>query len=155
MKLLVLHGPNLNLLGHRDVANYGKATLQEIDARLLDSAKRHGATLESRQSNCEGELISWIQQAAFGEDKQRMAGVLLNPGAYAHTSLALADAIEDVVRQGVPVIEVHLSNVHGREPTRERLLTAKAASGVVSGLGPLSYDLGFEAVMALAREQLR
>ena len=151
MKVLVLHGPNLNLLGKRDPRHYGSSSLGEIDARLSRSSGELGATLESRQTNSEGELVSWLQQAAFGGPTERFSAVVLNPGAYAHTSLALADAIEEVVREGVPVIEVHLSNVHGREPARERLLTAKAASGVVSGLGPLSYDLGLRAAVAMAQ----
>ncbi len=155
LKVLVLHGPNLNLLGERDPRHYGAATLPEIDARLAEAARKRDVIVEARQSNLEGELVSWVQEAAFGGRDVECAAVVINPGAYAHTSLALADAIEEVVKRGVPVIEVHLSNVHGREPSRARLVTARAASGLVTGLGPLSYDLGLEAAIACALTQTR
>jgi 3-dehydroquinate dehydratase II len=151
LKVLVLHGPNLNLLGQRDPTHYGRVTLSEIEGRLAEVAEAAGAQLESRQSNHEGELVGWLQAAAFGDAGERRQGVVMNPGGYGHTSVALRDAVDAVVAAGVPVVEVHLSNVHGREPFRERLLTGAVASGIVSGLGPLSYELGLRAAIALAQ----
>jgi len=152
LKVLVLHGPNLDLLGRRDPAHYGQETLSAIDGRLAEVARARGAEVVSRQSNREGELIEALHDAAFGGEGggPTVDAVVLNPGGYAHTSVALRDAVEACVASGTPVVEVHLSNVHAREPFRQRLLTGSAASGVVTGLGPLSYETGLTAALALA-----
>ena len=143
MKVLVLHGPNLNLLGRRDPEHYGGENLDVLERRLEEVARALGARVEFRQSNSEGELVSWIQESDHD-------AVVLNPGGYAHTSVAIRDAIEIRTRGGTPVVEVHLSNVHAREPFRQRLITAATASGVVTGLGGLSYELGLTAAVRLA-----
>jgi 3-dehydroquinate dehydratase-2 len=142
-RVLVIHGPNLNLLGSRDPSIYGSATLAEIDERLRRQAAGRGAELEARQSNLEGEIVTWIQEAAI-----RPGGfdaILINPGGYSHTSVAIRDAIE---ASGVPAIEVHLSNIHAREPFRHTSLTAARCVGLVSGFGPRSYELGLDAAIA-------
>ena len=148
----MLHGPNLDLLGRRDPAHYGRETLDQIDGHLAEVARTRGAEVDSRQSNREGELIEALHQAAFGGEGggPTVAAVVLNPGGYAHTSVALRDAVEAAVASGLPVVEVHLSNVHAREPFRQRLLTGSAASGVVTGLGALSYETGLMAALTLA-----
>lgn len=147
--ILVLHGPNLDLLGTRDPSHYGHESLGEIDARLTRAAKARGVSVVCVQSNKEGELIDALHQA-MGEGGAPYQAVVLNPGGYAHTSVALRDAVEAAVRAGTPVVEVHLSNVHAREPFRHRLLTGEVASGVVTGLGGLSYELGLDAAIRLS-----
>ena len=141
-RILVLHGPNLNLLGRREPEVYGTSTLAAIDAALRRRAERYGAEVHTFQSNHEGALIDRLHDAPG-----RYRGVILNPGGYAHTSVALRDAVAAVVGLGVPVIEVHLSNVHAREPFRHRMLTAGACRGVISGLGIWSYLLALEALL--------
>lgn len=152
MRVLIVHGPNLGLLGHRDPAHYGTESLADLDARLARRAEALSVTVESRQSNHEGELIDWLQGAAFDGAGvgPRADAIVFNPGGFSHTSVAIRDAVEAVVESGVPVIEVHLSNVHGREAFRERLLTGAAARGVITGMGPVSYELGLEAAVRLA-----
>ncbi len=130
MKILVINGPNLNLLGRRPQAHYGDETLPELEQRLADEAARLGGELTAYQSNHEGELIDRIQASA-GFD-----GIILNPGGYTHSSVAIRDAVET---SPVPVIEVHLSNIHGREPFRRRSVIAGACRGQISGLGSESY----------------
>jgi 3-dehydroquinate dehydratase-2 len=144
--ILVLHGPNLNLLGRREPAVYGKTTLAEIDTALARLAGELGATIESRQSNHEGELVTWIQDAAFPLDPSKTAalGLLLNPGAYTHTSIALRDAIAAVA---LPAVEVHISNVHAREAFRSRSRIAPVCIGQVAGFGADSYMLGLRALV--------
>ena len=139
MKILVLHGPNLNLLGEREPELYGPTTLSEIDARLSEVAAAHGATVDTFQSNHEGALIDHIQ-AARGTHQ----GILINPGALTHTSIALRDAL---VAVGLPIIEVHLSNVHAREPFRRTSFVSDIAIGQVTGLGPLGYELSLLALI--------
>lgn len=139
MRILVLHGPNLNLLGEREPEVYGRATLAEIDERLAALAREAGATLESFQSNHEGALIDRIQAARADTD-----GLILNPGGLTHTSVALRDAVVACER---PVIEVHLSNIHAREPFRHRSLISDVAAGVVLGLGPVGYELALRALL--------
>ena len=136
----VLNGPNLNLLGTREPEIYGDATLAEIEARLSSLCKKSGITLHFRQSNHEGDLVSWIQEAGRAREP-----VILNAGAYSHTSIALHDAIKAAKTD---VIEVHLSNIHAREEFRHRSLISPAARGVILGFGPFSYDLAFEAFLA-------
>ena len=134
----VLNGPNLNLLGQREPGIYGNLTLADIESRVRERAAALGVTLTFRQSNHEGELVTWIQEAG-----QAGAGVVLNAGAYTHTSVALRDAISGAK---VAAIEVHLSNVHARESFRHRSLIAPVCIGVIAGFGPQSYLLGLDAV---------
>jgi 3-dehydroquinate dehydratase-2 len=143
VKVLVLHGPNLNLLGTRDPALYGSRSLAEIDELLENEARTLGAELDIHQSAREGELIELLH-AGVGE----VSGALINPGAYAHTSRALADAIEAV---GYAVVEVHLSNIHAREEWRRVSVTAERCRGLISGFGPASYLLGLRALVDIVR----
>lgn len=139
LKILVLHGPNLNLLGTREPEIYGTIPLSVIDTQLGSLASALGATLESRQSNHEGELVEWIQQAHAHFD-----GLVINPAAYTHTSLAIADALRATK---LPCVEVHLSNIFGREEQRHRSLIAPHVIGCVSGFGANSYPLGLRALI--------
>lgn len=137
-RVFVLNGPNLNLLGTREPGIYGTLTLADLERRLTNRAGAR-AELTFRQSNHEGELVTWVQEAGASG-----AGVILNAGAYTHTSVALRDAISG---SGAAVVEVHLSNVHAREPFRHRSVIAAVVRGVVAGFGPLSYDLALEALL--------
>lgn len=139
-RVLVLHGPNLNLLGTRDPSIYGRDTLADIDAALHDRARAAGAEVSCRQSNLEGELVDAIQSATG-----RFDGIVINPGGYSHTSVAIRDALDAC---GVPAVEVHLSNIHAREPFRHTSVTAQKCVGQISGLGKNSYLLGLDAVLA-------
>jgi 3-dehydroquinate dehydratase II len=141
MKALVIHGPNLNLLGTRELSVYGSATLEEVNDTILSAAKELELEADIRQSAREGEIIEWLH-GAIGD----AVGTLLNPGAYSHTSRAIADAIRAVP---YPVIEVHLSNIHAREPWRRVSVTAEGAAGIVAGFGPTSYVLGLHALKRL------
>lgn len=143
----VLNGPNLNLLGLREPGIYGTVTLAEIEADLRRRAEQADVALVFRQSNLEGELVTWIQEAGAAG-----AGVVINAAAYTHTSIALRDAISGAK---VPAIEVHLSNVHARESFRHHSTIAPVCIGVICGFGPLSYGLGFEAIVAALRERQR
>ncbi len=136
----VLHGPNLNLLGTREPSTYGTATLKDIEAALQKKAKAAKVKLVFRQTNREGELVDWIQEAGAAK-----AGVLLNAGAYTHTSIALHDAIRAT---GVSVIEVHLSNVFARESFRHHSYISPVAKGVICGFGAASYELAFDALIS-------
>ena len=138
--ILVLHGPNLNLLGTREPEVYGRATLAEVDRAIVAHATARGVHAVCRQSNHEGELVGWIQTAAA----ERFTGIVINPGALTHYSLALHDAVAAVP---VPVVEVHLSNIHAREAFRHRSVVASAARGQISGFGPASYLLGIDALL--------
>jgi 3-dehydroquinate dehydratase II len=142
-RVLVLHGPNLNLLGTREPAVYGRTTLTEIDRQIRRHAAGRGAEAVCRQSNNEGQLIDWIQAAA-GEG---FGAIVINPGALTHYSLALRDAVSAV---SVPVVEVHLSNIHGREDFRRHSVIAPAARGQIAGFGPASYLLGVDAALQSA-----
>lgn len=137
--ILVLHGPNLNLLGRREPAIYGTTSLEEINQGLTDQARKAGFGLLAFQSNHEGELVDLIHNHA-----PHAAGVLINPGAFTHSSIALRDAFLGV---GLPVVEVHLSNIHRREPFRHRSYIADVAVGQVLGFGPVSYRLGLTALI--------
>jgi len=132
--ILVLHGPNLNLLGRREPSTYGTASLEEIDADLKALADKEGYALRTFQSNHEGELVDLVQ--AHGPE---VAGTLINAAAYTHTSIALRDAFLAV---GTPVVEVHITNVHRREEFRQHSYLADIAVGQVTGFGPASYRLG-------------
>lgn len=140
MTLLVVHGPNLNLLGTREPEVYGRDTLTDIDARLLAQAQAAGVALVSFQSNHEGALIDRIHAARL--DGTRF--VLINPGAYTHTSIALRDALAGVA---LPFIEVHLSNVHRREAFRQHSYLSDLAVGVICGLGAQGYELALQAAL--------
>jgi len=137
--ILVLHGPNLNLLGTREPEIYGATTLAEIDAGLLAQAQDAGASTESFQSNHEGALIDRIHAA-----RGTAAGIVINPGGLTHTSVALRDALSSVE---LPVVEVHLSNVFARESFRHHSYVSGVAVGVISGFGPSSYAMGFAALL--------
>ena len=137
--VLVLHGPTLNMLGVREPEVYGWRTLPEIDAELHKLAESLGVSVDCRQSNHEGHLIDWIQEA-----RDKFEGILLNAGAYTHTSFAIRDALSAV---GLPCVEVHLSNIHAREQFRRRSRTAAVCVGIVSGFGPASYGLGLRALI--------
>lgn len=139
--VLVIHGPNLNMLGAREPEVYGTATLADIDAALAGLAAELGCGIETFQSNGEGELVTRIQQAAT-----RNSGILINPGAYTHTSVAIRDALAGV---GIPAVECHLSNIHKREEFRHRSLVAAVAVGQVIGFGVESYMLGFRALVSI------
>jgi 3-dehydroquinate dehydratase-2 len=145
MHLLLLHGPNLNLLGTREPHLYGHQSLAQLDGDLRQRAQELGAALESFQSNHEGELVDRIHRA-LGE----CDGIVINAGAYTHTSIALRDALLGVA---IPFVEVHLSNTQAREPFRHHSTLADRAIGVIAGFGPLSYRLGLEGLVAHLRAQ--
>lgn len=144
LKILVLHGPNLNMLGTREPDIYGKVTLQQINDRLRSSAANLDCELETFQSNSEGELIDMIQKMGLTID-----GLIVNLGAYTHYSLALRDAISALAK---PTIEVHLSNIYAREPFRHVSATAPVCRGLITGLGWRGYILALEALVGLLRE---
>jgi 3-dehydroquinate dehydratase-2 len=137
MKVLFLNGPNLNLLGTREPEVYGRATLADIEARVRERAKELRMQIDFRQSNQEGELVGWIQDA-----KGKFGVIVINAAAYTHTSIALRDAIAAV---GVPTIEIHLSNIHAREEFRHKSLIAPVCCGQICGFGQKSYILALEA----------
>lgn len=139
MKILIIHGPNLNMLGKREPDIYGATTLEEINAALTNKAKGLGAEVTFFQSNSEGEIVSNIQDAMSKFD-----GVVINPGAYTHTSVAIRDAI---LSSGLPVVEVHISNVHKREDFRQKSFVSGVALGVISGFGVNSYMLGLSGLV--------
>ena len=137
-RILVIHGPNLNLLGRREPDVYGNQTLDDIDSALAARAKELGVEIDCFQSNHEGELIDRIQ-----EGMGVASGILINPGGFTHTSVALRDAL---VATALPVVEVHISNVYAREDFRQKSFVSAIAVGVVSGLGALGYSFGLEAL---------
>jgi 3-dehydroquinate dehydratase-2 len=139
----VLNGPNLNLLGTREPETYGRATLAEVERLCREHAARHGFELSFRQSNHEGELVDWVQEAA----SVNSIGIVLNAGGYTHTSIALRDAIAAVA---VPVIEVHISNIYAREPFRHQSHIAPVARGSLCGFGVAGYGLAIDGLAALA-----
>ena len=139
MKILFLNGPNLNLLGQREPDLYGKVTLAEIESAVRQRAGKLDVEIDFRQSNGEGELVTWIQQA-----KGAYHAIVINAAAYTHTSVALRDAIAAV---GIPTIEVHLSNIHAREEFRQKSLIASVCRGQICGFGAQSYVLGLEAAV--------
>ncbi|MBM4133084.1 MAG: type II 3-dehydroquinate dehydratase [Nitrospira sp.] len=139
LRILVLHGPNLNLLGTRERSLYGRTTLNTIEAQMAKLAKQERIYVESRQSNQEGELVTWIQDA-----RDRFDAIVINPAGYTHTSVAIRDAIAAVE---VPTVEVHLTNIHAREKFRRRSYIAAVAVGQISGFGPAGYLLGIKAAV--------
>jgi 3-dehydroquinate dehydratase-2 len=140
MNVMVLHGPNLNLLGSRETEVYGHVTLEQINTQLESAAQQAGATLIIHQSNSEGDLVDWIHKAG-----QTCDALIINPGALTHTSIALRDAIIGV---GIATVEVHLSNIYQREDFRQHSYIAGVAVGQISGFGPDSYLLGLRAALA-------
>ncbi len=143
MNILVLHGPNLNLLGARETDVYGTVTLDTINRDLESLARELGVSVTIHQSNGEGELVEWIQKA-----RGRYDALVINPGAYTHTSIALRDAVAGI---GIPTVEVHLSNVYRREEFRQHSYIAGVAVGQISGFGADSYTLGLRAAVAHLR----
>ncbi|MDO9360770.1 MAG: type II 3-dehydroquinate dehydratase [Polaromonas sp.] len=145
--VLVLNGPNLNLLGTREPAVYGAQTLADVEALCAKACAAHGLTLDFRQSNHEGVLVDAIQEAGRAQMAGTLAGVVFNAGAYTHTSVALHDAIKGA---GVTVIELHISNVHAREAFRHHSYISPVAKGVIVGLGTQGYALAIAALSGLA-----
>jgi 3-dehydroquinate dehydratase-2 len=141
--VFVLNGPNLNLLGRRDPEIYGAETLDDIARMLVERAESLGLKLDIRQSNHEGHLVDWLHEAIDAAD-----AVILNAGGYSHTSVAIRDAVEAIP---LPVIEVHLSNIHAREEFRRRSLVAEVAQGSISGFGALGYLLALDAAAHLCK----
>ncbi len=137
-RVLILNGPNLNMLGIREPKTYGSQTLGDIEAMCRAEAKKLKLTLEFKQTNREGELVEWIQ-AAYG----KIDGMVINPAGYSHTSVAIRDAISAV---GIPTVEVHLSNIHAREEFRHFSYVSAVAVGVICGLGAAGYRLALEAL---------
>lgn len=137
-RILVIHGPNLNMLGKRDVSWYGSATLDDIDTEIKEAAHASGMEAETYQSNHEGALVEKIQRAIDGYD-----AVIINPAAYTHTSVAIRDALEML---DIPIVEVHLSNIYKREPFRHRSFVADVAKARIAGFGKAGYTMAVEAV---------
>ncbi len=144
-KILVIHGPNLNLLGQREQDIYGQTTLEEINAALTEVANRHDMTLDVLQSNHEGEIVD----AIGGVKEGQVNAILINPAAYTHTSIAIRDAIAAV---DIPTVEVHLSNIYAREDFRHTSLIAPVSRGQISGFGVDSYILGLRAIIQLIKQ---
>jgi 3-dehydroquinate dehydratase II len=145
LTIYCLNGPNLNLLGEREPAVYGKGTLADLEKLTREAATQADAKLIFRQSNHEGELVDWIQ-----ESRRQAGGLILNAGGYTHTSVAIHDALKVLT---IPVVEVHLSNPGNREEFRHKSLVSPAASGIIAGFGPLGYRLAIQAVAALAEQK--
>jgi len=145
-KILVLHGPNLNLLGQRETQHYGSDSLEAIDKRLVERGRAAGVDVDTFQSNAEAPLIERIHAA----QKDQTAFIIINPAAFTHTSVALRDALAAV---RVPFIEVHLSNIHAREPFRHHSYFSDLAAGVIAGLGPMVYELALDAAIRSVRER--
>jgi 3-dehydroquinate dehydratase-2 len=142
--IAVLNGPNLNLLGTREPELYGVTTLDDVEALCAEAAEALDLAIDFRQTNGEGELISWVQEC-----RDRAAGVILNPAGYGHSSVALMDAL---LALECPVIEVHLTNIHKREPYRHHTYSSEAANGMICGFGARGYALALEAMAELLRE---
>lgn len=136
--IMILNGPNLNLLGTREPEIYGSETLADVEARCRKRAEAHGLSVDFRQSNTEGDLVDWIQEARRG-----YVGMVINAAAYTHTSVALMDALNTC---DIPIIEVHISNIHQRESFRHKSYIARAADGMICGVGTLGYELAIIAI---------
>ena len=145
--ITVLNGPNLNLLGTREPATYGTATIDDLEALCAETAQALDLAIDFRQSNHEGELITWVQ-----ESRGRARGIVINPGGYSHTSVALMDALLAV---GVPTVEVHLTNIHAREAFRRVSLISQVVQGVICGLGIRGYGLALTALAELLLDEDR
>ncbi len=138
--IMILNGPNLNMLGTREPEIYGSETLADVEARCKARADVLGVAIDFRQSNIEGELVTWVQEA-----RTSAAGLVVNAAAYTHTSVALLDALKAC---GLPIVEVHLSNIYQRESFRHKSYVSRAADGMICGLGSFGYELAIEAVAA-------
>jgi 3-dehydroquinate dehydratase-2 len=147
LPLLVLNGPNLNMLGVREPKTYGKATLRDLEALCKKTAKKLGVTVDCRQSNLEGELVTWIQ-----ESRRAHSGIIINAGGYSHSSVAILDALLLAER---PVIEVHISNIYSRDNFRHHSLISKAAKGVICGLGIDGYAYALQSMTKLLKSSKR
>ncbi|MFE9839425.1 type II 3-dehydroquinate dehydratase [Streptomyces sp. NPDC005551] len=141
--IMILNGPNLNLLGQRQPEIYGSDTLADVEALCAEAAAAHGGTVDFRQSNHEGELVDWIHEA-----RQRHAGIVINPAAYSHTSVAILDALNTC--DGLPVVEVHISNIHQREEFRHHSYVSLRADGVIAGCGVQGYAFAVQRIATLA-----
>ncbi|HVY12130.1 MAG TPA: type II 3-dehydroquinate dehydratase [Alphaproteobacteria bacterium] len=139
--ILILNGPNLNLLGTREPEIYGSTTLDAIESECQEAADELRVAIDFRQSNHEGELVDWIQQA-----REKYSGIIINAGAFSHTSVAILDALNAC---GLPVIEVHISNIYRREAFRQHSYVSQAATGIICGLGPVGYVLALEAMATM------
>jgi 3-dehydroquinate dehydratase-2 len=139
----IINGPNLNLLGTREPEKYGRASLAEVEALCRDTAQQHGLAIEFRQSNHEGDLVDWIQEASA-----KALGIIINAAAYTHTSIAILDAL---LAAKIPVIEVHITNIHGREDFRQRSFVARAATGMICGFGIDGYALALIGLATMAK----
>jgi 3-dehydroquinate dehydratase-2 len=146
--IYVLNGPNLNLLGTREPQIYGRSTLKDVEKLCRKAASAHGLAVEFRQSNHEGVIVDWIQEAGA----KRAAGIVLNPGGLTHTSVSIHDAIKAV---SVPVIETHISNIHAREPWRHRSYVSFAAKAVICGFGVQGYALAIDGIAAMTGKRKR
>lgn len=144
MKIAVIQGPNLNMLGVREQHIYGPMTLDQVHEQMSGSAQQNGVELEFFQSNLEGEIVDKIQECLGTVD-----GIIINPAAYSHTSIAIADAISAV---NIPTVEVHISNIYKREEFRQKSITAKSSLGVITGFGPFGYHMGLIALMQVLNE---
>ena len=144
--IYVINGPNLNLLGKREPEKYGRATLDDVETLCRDAAKKHGYEIEFRQSNKEGELVDYIQEAG----KKNAAGIVINPAGYTTTSIAMMDAVLGV---GLPTVEVHITNIHARESFRHNSYISKAARGVICGLGVDGYALAIAGLAGLLKKK--
>ena len=144
MKIAVIQGPNLNMLGIREQNTYGPMTLDQIHEQMKGSATQNGVELEFFQSNLEGEIVDKVQECLGTVD-----GVIINPAAYSHTSIAIADAIAAI---GIPVVEVHISNIYKREDFRKNTMTGRASLGVITGFGPFGYHMGLISLIQIINE---
>lgn len=144
MKLAVIQGPNINMLGIREQNIYGPMSMDQIHEQLTNAAKQNGVELEFFQSNLEGEIVDKVQECLGTVD-----GIMINPAAFSHTSIAIRDALSAV---GLPTVEVHISNIYKREEFRQKSITAAATTGVISGFGPFGYHMGLIALMQIVNE---
>lgn len=144
-KILLINGPNLNMLGTRQPEIYGYDTLADVEARVAKRAQPHGFEVDARQSNHEGDIVTFIQDAV----KEKMAGIIINPAAYTHTSLAIVDAL---LQYGGPKIELHLSNPHTRDAIRHKSMVSPVVTATIAGLGPYGYELAVDAMVELIKK---
>jgi len=144
MKIAVIQGPNINMLGHREQHIYGPMTMEQIHEQMKGTAEQNGMEIEFFQSNLEGEIVDKIQECLGTVD-----GIIMNPAAYSHTSIAIADALKAV---SLPAVEVHISNIYHREEFRQKSVTAAGATGVITGFGPFGYHMGLIALIQILNE---
>jgi 3-dehydroquinate dehydratase-2 len=144
MKILIINGPNLNLIGSREPDVYGTKTLEDINRLIENHAKQRGVEVSFLQTNHEGDIIDAVQKAGFGEKQERFDAIVINPGAFTHYSIAIRDAVKAA---GIPVVEVHLSNIHGREEFRARSVVAGVCIGQITGFGYRSYLLAIDVLV--------